>query len=52
MWRCELIKNKIYSVLLMLIGIIPILIGKDSTFLVFALIIGIPLFCAKKNWII
>ena len=52
MWRTDLIKNKVYSVGLILIGIIPVLIEGDATVLVFFLMIGIPLFFAKENWII
>lgn len=52
MWRTDLIKNKVYSVGLILIGIIPVLIEGDATALVFFLMIGIPLFFAKENWII
>ena len=51
MFRRELIRNKLYSVGLILIGIVPILIEKDATALVFFLMIGVPLFFAKENWI-
>lgn len=51
MWRRELLKNKIYSLILIGIGALSILIGYDSTFFIFALMIGLPLFFAKKNWI-
>lgn len=51
MFRRKLIKNKLYSVVLILIGIIPILIEGDATALVFFLMIGLPLFFAKENWI-
>lgn len=51
MWRTDLIKNKLYSIGLILIGIVPILIEGDATALVFFLMIGVPLFFAKENWI-
>lgn len=51
MWRRELLRNKIYSLLLILIGVVPILIDRDGTFFIFALLIGLPLFFSKKNWI-
>jgi len=51
MWRRELIKNKIYSLVLILIGVVPILINQDGTFFIFALMLGVPLFLAKENWI-
>lgn len=52
MFRHELIKNKLYSIGLILIGIVPVLIEGDATALIFFLMIGIPLFFAKENWII
>jgi len=30
---------------------VPILIDRDGTFLLFALMLGFPLFFAKENWI-
>lgn len=51
MWRRELLKNKIYSVLFILLGALSILIEYDGTFFVFTLMIGLPLFFAKENWI-
>jgi hypothetical protein len=51
MWRRELIRNKIYSLVLILIGVAPILIDQDSTLFIFSLMIGVPLFFAKENWI-
>lgn len=52
MWKKELIKNKIYAVILMCIGalVIPWCDG-DATFFLFSLMMGIPLFFAKENWI-
>lgn len=51
MWRKELLKNKIYSLLLILIGVVPILIDRDGTFFIFTLMLGLPLFFARENWI-
>jgi len=51
MWKRELLKNKIYSFVLILIGVVPILTERDGTFLLFALMIGLPLFFSKENWI-
>lgn len=51
MFNRKLIKNKIYSILLITIGAFPIMIDGDATFLVFALFLAIPLLFAKKNWI-
>ena len=49
MWRRELIRNKLYSLVLILIGVVPILIDQDGTFFIFSLIIGLPLFFAREN---
>ena len=51
MWRRELIRNKIYSLILIGIGALSILIEYDGTFFIFALMIGLPLFFSKENWI-
>ncbi len=51
MWKKELLKNKLYALLLVIIGALSILIEHDGTFFIFALIIGLPLFFAKENWI-
>lgn len=51
MWRRELLKNKLYALVLILMGLVPILIERDGTFFIFALMIGLPLFFAKENWI-
>ncbi len=52
MWKQELLKNKIYSLLLILIGVVSILIDRDGTFFIFALMIGLPMFFSKENWIV
>lgn len=51
MWKRELLKNKIYSFLLILLGALSILIEYDGTFFIFTLMLGIPLFFSKENWI-
>lgn len=51
MWKRELIKNKLYSLLLIGIGALSILIEYDATFFVFSLMLGVLLFFAKENWI-
>ena len=44
-------KNKICVVVLILIGILSTVISDDATVLVFTLLIGIPLFFVKDNFI-
>lgn len=51
MWSRKLIKNKIYAVLIVLIGALSVPIEWDATFFLFSLIMGIPMFFAKTNWI-
>jgi hypothetical protein len=51
MWKKELLKNKLYALLLVIIGALSIPIEYDCTFFIFALMIGLPLFFAKENWI-
>ena len=51
MWRRELLKNKLCALVLILMGLVPILIERDCTLFIFALMIGLPLFFAKENWI-
>lgn len=43
------IKNKIYSVMFILLGALSIKIDNDITFFIFTLFIGIPIFFAKEN---
>lgn len=45
------LKNKLYAVVLLICGYLPVLIDKDATALVFFAFIEIPLFFAKENWI-
>lgn len=51
MWTRELIKNKIYAVILILIGALTIPIEWDATFFLFVLMMGLCLFFSKGNQI-
>ena len=51
MWKQELLKNKLYALLLVIIGALSIPIEYDCTFFIFALMLGLHLFFAKENWI-
>jgi hypothetical protein len=51
MWRRELLKNKLYSLILIGIGALSVLIDHDCTFFILVLTLGLPLFFAKENWI-
>lgn len=51
MFKRELLRNKLYSLILITVGARSILIEYDATFFVFTLMLGIPLFLAKENWI-
>ena len=42
-------KNKLYAIILIMLGIIPTKIDGDATFLVLMLMFGIPLFFATDN---
>lgn len=44
-------KNKIYALLLVILGDVSVLLLKDITFLIIMLIIAIPIFFSKENWI-
>lgn len=45
----KLLKNKLYSILLMLVGYVSIGICGDGTAFVFTLLIGLPVFFANEN---
>jgi len=45
------IKNKLVALSLILVGLAPTILDRDSTALIFFSIIAIPLFFAKENWI-
>lgn len=50
-YRKETYKNKICAFVLFLCGLFPAMIDGDGTALLFLGCISIPLFFAKKNWI-
>ena len=43
-------ENKLYAVALMGIGALTMLVSKDATFLVFTMLLGIPMFISKRSW--
>ena len=49
----ELLKNKIYAVILILFGILTtFLLEGDATFLLLAVLIGAVVFISKEPWIV
>jgi hypothetical protein len=52
MWKRELIRNKIVALLFVVIGVIPVIFFRDGTALVLCLLFAVPLFVAKKNYIL
>ena len=51
MFRFDLLINKLIAILLIAIGVVPVLLDKDATFLVFALILAVPMFFSKRSWV-
>lgn len=51
MWKAELVKNKVYALIIIAIGVIPALLELDATFTIIALMLGACLFFAKENMI-
>ena len=49
MLRRDLIKNKIYGIIFIVLGALTIPIEWDATFFLFALMVGILLFASSKN---
>lgn len=47
----ETLKNKVYAIILMVLGFIPVIIEQDATALIFLSVFAIPLFFARRNWI-
>lgn len=45
------LKNKVYGIAMILIGLVPVWIDGDATALLFFGLIGLYLICAKDNWI-
>ena len=52
MWKRELIRNKIYAVLMVLASLPVVILEKDGTILLLSLFFGVPMFFAKENWIV
>lgn len=50
--RRELLKNKICAVSFIGVSVLTVPIEHDATALIFACVVGIPLFFAKENWIL
>ena len=51
MLRKDLIKNKIYGIIFIVLGALTIPIEWDPTFFLFALMVGILLFVSRENCI-
>ena len=51
MLRKDLIKNKIYGIIFIVLGALTIPIEWDATFFLFALMVGILLFASRENCI-
>ena len=51
MFRRDLIKNKIYEIIFIVLGALTIPIEWDATFFLFALMVGILLFVSRENCI-
>lgn len=51
MLRKDLIKNKIYGMVFIVLGALTIPIEWDATFFLFALMVGILLFVSRENCI-
>ena len=51
MWKVELLKNKIVAIALVALSLIPIIIDRDGTILIFTGVIAFGLFFSKENWI-
>lgn len=44
--------NKLVAIALIGLSCVPILLDGDATIMIFMLIVAIPLFFSKRNWII
>ena len=51
MFRRDLIKNKIYGIIFIVLGALIIPIEWDATFFLFSLMVGILLFVSRENCI-
>ena len=45
-------RNKVSALALVAIGMVPVFIERDGTFLLLALMLGIPMFFSQENWIL
>lgn len=52
MVRRDLIKNKIYGIIFIILGALTVPIEWDATFFLFTLMLGILLFISRENYII
>lgn len=52
MLRMDLIKNKIYGIMFIILGALTVPIEWDATFFLFTLMSGILLFISRENCII
>lgn len=52
MFKRELLMNKIYAIIFILLGVASVMLIHDATLLVFGLIIGCLLFFSKENFIV
>lgn len=48
----ETAKNKLSALAIVGIGTVPMILDHDGTFMIFALIVAIPLFFAKESWML
>ncbi|MDR1753995.1 MAG: hypothetical protein LBR74_03700 [Eubacterium sp.] len=48
----KLLKNKIFAIIITVIGGLTVPIDNDITVLMLALTLGFPLFFSKENWIL
>ncbi len=51
MWRKELLKNKLYAIAIIFLGMSSIPIEYDATVFILSTMIGLPLFFSKENWV-
>lgn len=51
MWKRELLKNKLYALLLVGLSLPVMFLDGDATATVLMLFFAVPLFFAKENWI-
>lgn len=51
MWKPELLRNKFYAVVLLVIGWLSMLLDRDATAFLLLAMIAIPLLFSKENYI-